>query len=98
MAPGLLSRAELPRWCAERVDPDMPARFAVFFDASKATRSEVREYTFTLDHHMRVCFVREVHYRPAGVYVDPSPVSHLPPDVLIAAGVEALRRAGRGRP
>lgn len=95
MAPGLLSRAELPPWCTKRVDPDMPARFAVFFDSTE-TWPEVREYTFIVDRTGRVCFGREVHYRKTGVSVDPSPVSHLPPEVLIAAGVEALRRAGRG--
>jgi hypothetical protein len=90
---GLLSRAELPKWM--RPLNDLPAKFSVFH-GTVIRPARIREYTFIVDRDGLVRFEEEALHTPTSAIVDSAPVSHIPPEVLIAAGVEAIRRH-RGR-
>lgn len=90
---GLLSRAELPTWC--KPWPDLPARFSILYDESTATRTVVHEFVFIVDRNNAVRFEASAVHTTKGVRIDDNaPVMHIPPEVLIAAGVEAMRRRG----
>ncbi|MEK9646495.1 MAG: hypothetical protein VW547_13220 [Alphaproteobacteria bacterium] len=84
----LIPRAKLPRWV--RCYEDMPARFSVFHGTIVPGR--IREYVFVVDLNGLVRFDEETEHQPHETRIDARPVSHIPPAVLIAAGVEALRR------
>ena len=87
-AADLIPRAKLPRWV--RSYEDLPARFSVFHGTVKPAR--IREYVFVVDRNGLVRFEEETEHARDAVIIDARPVSHIPPAVLIAAGVEAMRR------
>lgn len=94
-APGLLSRAELPPWC--KPWPDLRARFSIFYDAATATRTAVHEFVFIVDRNGAVRFEAAAVHTTKGVRIEgDAPVVHVPPEVLIAAGVEAIRKRRSG--
>lgn len=86
---GLLSRAELPTWVAPL--PETASRFCIYF--ADNVRS-LREYQFRNDR-TGIAFLDVFRHewgnwtsactRAADIYF-------IPPEVLIAAGVEAMRR------
>ena len=86
----LIPRAKLPRWV--RAYEDQDARLSVFHGTVKP--AQIREYVFVVDRNGLVRFDEETEHTPSSTIIDPAPVSHIPPAVLIAAGVEALRRKG----
>lgn len=85
----IISRKRLPRWVV--TTRDLPARFSVFY--GQLVPGRIREYAFIIDRDGAVRFEAEMRHAPHGLtFYDAAPVSHIPPEVLIAAGVEALRR------
>lgn len=94
----LLSRRELPRWAM--VLPSNGRRVVLFY-GHPATR--IREFVFDLDAAGDVSLYAEHRHTLNAVTklglitTVREAVLSVPPCVLIAAGVEAMRRAGGGR-
>lgn len=82
---GLCSRRELPSWV--QALPDTSERFSIFWGGM----ADVREYVFTCDRR-GVVFRGEYMHTPLEASEVGRMVYALPPDALIAAGVEAKRR------
>lgn len=85
----ILSRRELPAWCATFEDTDL--RYSIFFSAG----SEVREFAFT-PLAAGVVFEGEFLHAATGSHEVQKGVYPIPPDVLIAAAVESMRRNEKG--
>lgn len=85
-APRLYSRREIPTWCEPL--PDTAGRFSIFW----GNAADVREYVFTCDKR-GVVFQGEYGHSVLESREIKRGTYHLPADVLIAAGVEARRRA-----
>ena len=81
----LLSRKELPAWCEPLVDTEQ--RYSILFAAG----SEAREFVFTTIAE-GVVFEGEFLHAATGYHEVQKDLYPLPPPVLIAAAVEAMRR------
>lgn len=81
-----LPRCKLPAWCTPPEDTEL--RYSIFFSAGSA----VREFVFT-PLSAGVVFEGEFLYAPTGSHEVQKSIYPIPGEVLIAAGVEALRRA-----
>lgn len=88
----LLSRRELPPWVTALAGG--PALFAVF---CLLRPGWIREYTFALNKAGAVRFEELAEHTKHATAISTEPVVHVPPEVLIQAGVEAMRRRGGAR-
>ena len=84
----ILSRAKLPAWC----DPleDTEQRYSI----CSGDAAEVREFVFTTSA-AGVVFEGEFLHALTGSHEVQKGVYPIPPDVLIAAAVESMRRAAK---
>lgn len=85
----ILSRRELPAWCAPFEDT------AKRYSICSGDAAEVREFVFTTSAQ-GVVFEGEFLHAPTGVHEVQKGVYPIPPDVLIAAAVESMRRNEKG--
>ncbi len=83
----ILSHRELPAWCAPFEDT------AKRYSICSGDAAEVREFVFTTSAS-GVVFEAEFLHAATGVHEVQKGVYPLPPDVLIAAAVESMRRSG----
>ncbi len=84
----ILSRAKLPAWC----DPfeNTEQRYSI----CSGDAAEVREFTFTTSA-AGVVFEGEFLHAATGCHEVLKSIYPIPPDVLIAAAVESMRRAAK---
>lgn len=85
----ILSRRELPAWC----DPFEGT--AKRYSICSGDAAEVREFVFTTSA-AGVVFECEFLHAPTGIHEVLKGVYPIPPDVLIAAAVESMRRNEKG--
>lgn len=86
----IFSRKSLPRW----VSPTPPRRgwFSVF--GSDTDQADIiGEYVFQIEQNL-VAFQDFILHTPGGALSCEQRIYWLPPEVLVAAGAEALRQRG----
>lgn len=83
----ILSRRELPAWAQPL--RDLPERVCVYWQGDT-----IEEWAFGTDNRGHVAFLGLWLHTPEGVRTPDRVLYYMPPEVLIAAGVEAMRRRG----
>jgi hypothetical protein len=92
----ILSRSELPAWVHPRTTGDESESFAVFWGVANGA---VLEFVYQLDRADDSVEADGVYSHTADTCrgYAPNEWGGVPPDVMIAAGAEALRRIRRGK-